>query len=141
MPDPTDDLFVTRSLTIPSGELRWRFSGSGGPGGQHANTSNTKVMLTWNVEASGATTEPQKARLIEQLGPIVRIFAADERSQTRNRDLALERLRDRVRAALAVRSPRRPTAPTKSSVNRRLDEKRQRSDRKAERHVGRDLED
>ena len=87
MVDATADLVVSRSLTIPSGELRWRFSGSGGPGGQHANTSNTKVTLTWNIEASAATSEWQRQRLVAELGPVVRVAVTDERSQTRNRDM------------------------------------------------------
>lgn len=135
MVDPSADLVVTRRLTIPASELTWRFSGSGGPGGQHANTSNTKVMLTWKLAISEALDDNQRARLSEALGPVVRIVAVEERSQTRNRELALERLRDRVRAALAVQAPRRATAPTKSSVAWRLEEKRLRSERKAERRV------
>jgi ribosome-associated protein len=139
--DPGDDLVVTRSLTIPAAELRWRFSASGGPGGQHANTSNTKVTLTWNVEGSEALTAFQRARLVDELGPVVRIVVTDERSQARNRDLALERLRDRVRPALSIRVPRRPTSPTRASVNRRLSDKRQRSVRKTERRVGQEPDD
>jgi len=138
MVDPSGDLIVTRSLTIPADELGWRFSGSGGPGGQHANTSNTKVMLTWNLERSEALTDYQRRRLLSELGPVVRIVAVDERSQTRNRDIALERLADRVRAALVVRARRRPTAPTKSSVDRRLAAKRRRSELKSERRADQD---
>ena len=140
MVDVSGDLVVTRWLTIPAGELRWRFSGSGGPGGQHANTSNTKVILTWNIETSETLTDFQRTRLVSELGPVIRIVAVDERSQTRNRDIALERLRDRVRAALATRARRRPTAPTKSSVARRLAAKRQRSERKTERRGDQDTE-
>jgi len=141
MVDVSGDLVVTRRLTIPENELQWRFSGSGGPGGQHANTSNTKVMLTWNVEESAVLTDRQRARLVKELGPVVRIVATDERSQTRNRDLALERLRERVRAALVVPRQRRPTVPIKSSINRRLADKRLRSERKMARHVGPDSEE
>ncbi len=141
MVDASGDLVVTRLLTIPAGELRWRFSGSGGPGGQHANTSNTKVMLTWNIETSETLTDYQRTRLVSALGPVIRIVAVEERSQTRNRDVALERLRDRLRAALAVRARRRPTAPTRSSVDRRLAAKRQRSERKTERRADPDTED
>jgi ribosome-associated protein len=141
MVDPSTDLVVTRSLTIPAGELRWRFSASGGPGGQHANTSNTKVMLTWNVEQSGALSDAQRLRLVNELGPVVRVVVTDERSQVRNRDLALERLRERVRGALAVRVRRRATKPTKSSVDRRLSAKRLRSERKIERRSSHDPED
>ena len=141
MVDVSGDLVVTRLLTIPAGELRWRFSGSGGPGGQHANTSNTKVTLTWNIETSEALTDYQRTRLVSELGPVIRIVAVEERSQTRNRDIALERLRERLRAALAVRAHRRPTAPTRSSVDRRLAAKRQRSERKTERRADPDTED
>jgi ribosome-associated protein len=141
MVDASGDLIVTRRLTIPAGELRWRFSGSGGPGGQHANTSNTKVMLTWNIETSEALTDFQRTRLVSELGPVLRVVAVDERSQTRNRDLALERLRDRIRAALAIRARRWPTVPTKSSIDRRLETKRQRSERKIERRAGQDTDD
>ncbi|MGO9965127.1 MAG: alternative ribosome rescue aminoacyl-tRNA hydrolase ArfB [Acidimicrobiales bacterium] len=141
MADVSGDLVVTRLLTIPSGELRWRFSGSGGPGGQHANTSNTKVMLIWNIEKSEALTDYQRHRLIGELGPVVRIVAMDERSQTRNRDIALERLRERVRAALAVRARRHPTTPTRSSVDRRLAAKRLRSELKSERRAEQGTED
>jgi ribosome-associated protein len=137
----TGDLVVSRRLTIPASELQWRFSGSGGPGGQHANTSNTKVMLTWNIEGSGALTGLQRERLVAALGPEVRIVAVDERSQTRNRDLALERLAERIRAALVVRKPRRPTRPTKSSVNRRLSDKRLHSERKTGRRTAPEPED
>lgn len=136
MVEVSGDLVVSRRISIPASELRWRFSGSGGPGGQHANTSNTKVMLTWNIEESGALTDFQRSRLIAELGPVVRIVAVDERSQTRNRDLALERLRERVREALVVRAQRRPTAPTRSSINRRLADKRLRSERKTARRSG-----
>ncbi len=135
------DLVVTRRLTIPAGELQWRFSGSGGPGGQHANTSNTKVMLTWNVEESAALNEFQRARLVTELGPVVRIVAVDERSQTRNRDLALERLQERIKAALVVPTRRRPTAPTRASVKRRLSDKRLRSERKTARRAGPEAEE
>jgi ribosome-associated protein len=138
MADLGDDLVVTRSLTIPASELQWRFTGSGGPGGQHANTSNTKVTLSWNLEESAAPSESQRARLVAKLGPVVRVVAVDERSQTRNRDLALQRLRDRVRDGLAVRPQRRPTAPTRSSVARRLADKRLQSERKSARRTGAD---
>src|ERR1035441_6279178 len=121
MVDVSGDLVVTRWLTIPAGELRWRFSGSGGPGGQHANTSNTKVMLTWNIETSETLTDFQRTRLVSELGPVIRIVAVDERSQTRNRDIALERLRDRGRAALAIRARRRLPAVYLAHVGLRFE--------------------
>ncbi|MGD0440011.1 MAG: alternative ribosome rescue aminoacyl-tRNA hydrolase ArfB [Acidimicrobiales bacterium] len=141
MVDVSGDLVVTRLLTIPAGELRWRFSGSGGPGGQHANTSNTKVTLIWNLEESAVLTDYQRRRLVSELGPVVRIVATDERSQTRNRDIALDRLRERVRAGLAVRTRRRATTPTRSSVDRRLAAKRLRSELKSERRADQAPED
>ena len=135
MVDPSADLVVTRRLTIPASELTWRFSGSGGPGGQHANTSNTKVMLTWKLAISEALDDNQRARLSEALGPVVRIVAVEERSQTRNRELALERLRDRCepRSRSKPRDERRRRPSHRS--RRRLEEKRLRSERKAERRV------
>lgn len=133
MADPTADLVVTRSLTIPAAELRWRFAASGGPGGQHANTSNTKVNLSWDIESSAALTDAQRARLLERIGPVARVSVTSQRSQSRNRDLALERLTERLRSALAIRRQRRPTSPTRSSVVRRLETKRIKSTRKSER--------
>ncbi|MFN2624193.1 MAG: peptide chain release factor-like protein, partial [Chthoniobacterales bacterium] len=88
-----------------AGELEWRFTGSGGPGGQHANTANTRVELVFNVGKSGALGPRQRARLLERIGPVVRVVASDRRSQSQNRQLALERLRRRRK--------RRP--PSKSS--------------------------
>jgi ribosome-associated protein len=124
----SDDLHVTRSCTIPAGELEWRYTASGGPGGQHANTSNTRVDLRFDVANSPSLGPRQRARLLERLGPVVRVTAADERSQARNRQLALERLRTRLAEALRVERERRPTAPTKGSKVRRVEAKRRRSD-------------
>ena len=130
------DLVVTPSLRIPTSELEWRFTGSGGPGGQHANTSNTRVELVWDITASSAPGPRQRALLLERLGPVVRVVASDERSQSRNRDLATERLRDRVAAALHVEAPRRPTRPTRGSQERRLEAKRRHAARKRQRRSG-----
>jgi ribosome-associated protein len=130
------DLVVTPSLRIPLDELEWRFTGSGGPGGQHANTSNTRVELVWDLAASSAPGPRQRALLLERLGPSVRVVASDERSQARNRELALERLRTRVAAALRIDPPRRPTRPTYGSQQRRLQAKRRHSDRKRDRRAG-----
>jgi len=137
-PDPERELTVTPSLRIPVDELEWRFTGSGGPGGQHANTSNTRVELVWDVANSAAPGPRQRAILLERLGPTVRVVASDERSQARNRDLALERLRRRVAAALHIDPPRRPTRPTRSSEQRRLDTKRRHAERKRQRRAGPD---
>ena len=123
-----DELRVTRSCSIPLAELTWRFTGSGGPGGQHANTSNTRVEVRFDVAGSPSLGPRQRARLLERLGPVVRVVASDERSQSRNRALALERLRARLADALRVERERRPTAPTTSSRQRRVDAKRRRSD-------------
>jgi len=125
-----DDLVVSRSLTIPAGELRWRFSRSGGPGGQHANTADTRAEVRFDVAGSPSLGPRQRARLLERFGPEVRVVADDERSQARNRALASERLAARLAAGLRVETPRRPTRPTKASKVRRLDAKRRQSERK-----------
>jgi ribosome-associated protein len=131
----TDDglLRVTRSCVIPLDELEWRFTASGGPGGQHANTSNTKVEVRFSVESSPALGPRQRARLLERLGPVVRVTASDERSQARNRALALERLRSRLAEGLRVDPVRRPTAPPKAATRRRVESKRRRGDVKRSR--------
>ena len=129
-------LRVSRSCQIPLEELQWRFSSSGGPGGQHANTSNTRVEVRFDVVASSTLGPRQRARLLERLGPEVRVVASDERSQLRNRELALERLRSRLAEALRVETPRRATKPTKAAKERRLQEKRQRSETKRRRQGG-----
>jgi ribosome-associated protein len=128
-----DVLRVSRSCTIPLSELRWRFSRSGGPGGQHANTSDTRAEVIFDVSASTALGPRQRARLLEKLGPEVRAVAADERSQARNRELALQRLAARIAGALHIETPRRATRPTRSSVERRLAEKKRQSARKRDR--------
>jgi ribosome-associated protein len=126
-------LRVTRSCAIALDELEWRFSGSGGPGGQHANTANTRVEVRFDIASSPSLGPRQRARLIEKLGPSVRVVASDRRSQAQNRALALERLRDRLAAALHVEPPRVATRPTKASKVRRQDDKRQQSERKRRR--------
>ena len=128
-----ETLRVTRTCTIPLDELEWRFTGSGGPGGQHANTSNTRAEVRFNIADPPSLGPRQRARLLERLGPIVRVAASDERSQARNRALALERLRSRLAEALRVQRERRPTAPTTASQQRRLESKRRRSQVKRQR--------
>lgn len=123
-------LRVTPSCSIRLDELEWRFSASGGPGGQHVNTANTRVELRFDIEGSPSLGPRQRARLVEKLGAEVRVVASDERSQARNRDLALERLRARLAAGLHVDRPRHATKPTRSSQLARLDSKRRRSDLK-----------
>jgi ribosome-associated protein len=132
---------VTGTCAIPLDELEWRFSGPGGPGGQHANTANTRVELTFDVAGSPSLGPRQRARLLERLGPVVRVVATDTRSQSRNRELALERLRERLAAALRTPRPRRPTAPSAAAHRRRVDAKRRRGDVKRQRRARPELED
>jgi ribosome-associated protein len=134
-------LRVTSHLTIPLEELSWRFSGSGGPGGQHANTANTRVELIFDVATSPSLGPRQRARLLERFGPTVRVVASDERSQTRNRELALARLAGRLAGALKIQRPRRPTRPTLGAKERRLGEKRRQGQRKRDRAAGRGATD
>lgn len=124
---------VSSTCVIRMDELEWRFSASGGPGGQHVNTANTRAEVRFDIASSPSLGPRQRARLIERLGPEVRVVASDERSQLRNRELALERLRTRLADALRVEKPRRPTKPSKGAKERRLDEKRQRSETKRRR--------
>ena len=126
-------LRVTRHLAIPLDELEWRFSPSGGPGGQHANRSSTRAEVVFDVSASPTLGPRQRARLLARLGPSVRAAASDERSQSRNRQLALERLARRLADALRVEPERVPTAPSAAARQRRLADKRRRSDRKRQR--------
>jgi ribosome-associated protein len=122
-----------RRLVVPSAELEWRFSSSGGPGGQHANTANTRVELVFDIANSGALSARQRALLLERLGSSLRVVVSDERSQSRNRQIALERLAARLDEGLRVERPRRPTVPTPGSRERRLRAKQLRSTRKRER--------
>ena len=126
-------LRVTSGLRIPESELRWRFSRSGGPGGQHANTADTRAEVRFDIAGSPSLGPRQRARLLERFGPEVRVVASDERSQARNRALAQRRLVERLAAWLRVDPDRRATRPTTASVQRRLDAKRRQSARKADR--------
>ncbi len=123
-------LRVTRTVAIPLDELQWRFSPSGGPGGQHANRAHTRAEVRFDVAGSPSLGPRQRARLLERLGPTVRVVADDERSQARNRELALERLRAKLADGLRVERIRRPTRPSASARRARLDAKRRRSDAK-----------
>ena len=125
--DP-DVLRVSPSCIIPLEELEWRFSASGGPGGQHANTSNTRAEVRFDVAGSPSLGPRQRARLLERLGPEVRVVASDERSQARNRQLALERLAARLAEGLRIQTPRRPTRPTRASQRERVETKRRRGE-------------
>jgi ribosome-associated protein len=125
-----DPMPVRGETAIPLREITVRATRSSGPGGQHANTTATRVEATFDVAASESLTDEQKRRIIARAGPRVTAVAQDERSQSRNRELALQRLAQRLSSALAVRRPRRATRPTKGSVERRLTSKRARSERK-----------
>jgi len=118
---------VTRSVVLPLSEIELRFSRSSGPGGQHANTSETRVEAILDVEASSALTEGQKRRVLAKAGPTLRAIAQDERSQLRNRELAIERLVEQLRQALKVERRRVATKPTAGSRERRLESKKRRS--------------
>jgi ribosome-associated protein len=118
---------VTRSVTLERDEIELRVSRSSGPGGQHANTAETRVEAVFAVEASSSLTERQKRRVVAKAGPVLRAVAQDERSQARNRELAVERLVTKLANALRVERRRRATRPTAASRERRLDAKRRRS--------------
>ena len=126
-------LRVNRSLSVPMDELDFRYTASGGPGGQHANTSHTRVELRFDVAGSPSLGPRQRERLLDRLGATVRVVAADERSQARNRARALERLRDRLAEGLHQDPPRRATRPTRGSKERRLSAKKRRSETKRQR--------
>jgi ribosome-associated protein len=123
-----ESIQVTRTVAIPVSEIELRFSRSSGPGGQHAQKTETRVEATFDVEASAALSDIQKARVRRRAGPVLRAVAQDERSQTRNRELAVERLVGSLREALKVERRRRPTKPTAASRERRLEQKRRRSE-------------
>jgi ribosome-associated protein len=125
-----DSIRVTRSVVLPVGELELRFSRSSGPGGQHANTAETRVEAILDVESSSALTDAQKRRVLAKAGPTLRAIAQDERSQWRNRELAIERLVEQLRNALKVERKRVATKPSAASRERRLEQKRRRSDTK-----------
>jgi ribosome-associated protein len=130
----TDDVLrVSRSLSVPVSELTWRFTASGGPGGQHANRSNTRVELVFDIAGSPSLGPRQRSRLLERYGPALRVVASGERSQARNRAAALERLRDRLADGLRVERTRTATAPSRASKERRLEAKRHRSRLKQQR--------
>ena len=133
------DLEVTAALTIPASELSWRFSRSSGPGGQHVNTSDSRVELSWSVVNSKVLTDEQRERLLARLrgrlaAGAITVTASEQRSQLRNRETALTKLAELVSAGLAPDGPRRrPTKPTRGSNRRRLAAKGQRSTTKQQR--------
>jgi ribosome-associated protein len=123
-----ESIRVTRSVVLPLAEVELQVSRSSGPGGQHAQKSETRVVAVFDVEASGALTDAQKKRVVTKAGPVLRAVAQDERSQARNRELALERLMASLREALRVERRRKPTTPTAASRERRLEGKRRRGE-------------
>jgi ribosome-associated protein len=126
----SESIRVTRSVAVPRAEIELRTSRSSGPGGQHAQKSETRVEAVFDVEASSALSESQKKRVLARSGPVLRAVAQDERSQSRNKELATERLVALLRDALRVERKRLPTKPTAASRERRLDEKRRRGETK-----------
>ena len=124
---PGESIRVTRTVVLPLSDVEFRTSRSSGPGGQHAQKTETRVEAVLDVERATALTDAQKRRVVARAGPVLRAVAQDERSQSQNRELARERLVAQLREALRVPRKRRPTKPTKAAVERRLDEKRRRS--------------
>jgi ribosome-associated protein len=124
----SESIRVTRSVAVPRTEIELRTSRSSGPGGQHAQKSETRVEAVFDVEASTALTPTQKRRVVAKAGPVLRAVAQDERSQLRNRELATERLVESLRRALHVERRRVATKPTAESRERRLEQKRRRSE-------------
>jgi ribosome-associated protein len=126
--DRGETLHVRRGLDLPLSEVTWRATTSGGPGGQHANRTLSRVEVEFDVGASSVLGPRQRQRLLDRVGPVVRASAGESRSQARNRQLALERLATRIDAALRVETPRRATRPTKGSQLRRVESKRRRGE-------------
>jgi ribosome-associated protein len=127
---PRESIQVTSRLTIPLEEVQLRYSRSSGPGGQHAQKTETRVEAVFDVARSATLSDAQKRRLTARVGPVVRAVAQDERSQSRNRELALERLGAAIRAGVRVPRKRRPTKPSAAAQERRLEEKKRRGQTK-----------
>jgi ribosome-associated protein len=125
-----DSIRVTRSVLLPVAEIALEYSRSSGPGGQHAQKSETRVVAVFDVESSSALSDAQKKRVVAKAGPVLRAVAQDERSRTRNVDLAVERLVSQLREALRVERKRVATKPTKAARERRLQQKKRRSETK-----------
>jgi ribosome-associated protein len=125
-----DELRIDERLAIPLAEVELRASRSSGPGGQHANVTASRVEAVFDVRASAALDEVQRERLLERAGPVVTAVAQESRGQARNRELALQRLAEKIAAGLAVRRRRRPTRPSRAARQRRLESKRRVGERK-----------
>jgi ribosome-associated protein len=128
--DDSESIRVTRTVALPRGEILLRTSRSSGPGGQHAQKSETRVEAVFDVEASSALSDAQKKRVVAKAGPVLRAVAQDERSQLRNKELATDRLVEALREALRVPRHRVPTKPSKAAKERRLESKKRRGDTK-----------
>jgi ribosome-associated protein len=128
-----DPMKIGRGVAIPLSEIELRASRSSGPGGQHANVTASRIEAIFDASASRSLDEEQRRRITARCGPVVRAVAQDTRSQARNRELALERLRSRLASALAVQRPRRATRPSAASRRRRVDSKRRRGELKRQR--------
>jgi ribosome-associated protein len=128
-----DELRINERLSIPLAEIELRASRSSGPGGQHANVTASRVEAVFDVAASRALDDEQRARLLERAGPLVTAVAQDARGQSRNRELALKRLSQKIAAGLRVPRRRRPTRPTGAARRRRLEQKRRTGERKRQR--------
>jgi ribosome-associated protein len=133
-----ETLHVHRGLDLPLSEISWRATTSGGPGGQHANRTLSRVEVQFDVGASPTLGPRQRARLLQRLGPVVRASASESRSQARNRELALTRLATKLDAGLRVQPVRTPTRPTRSSQTRRVEGKRRRAETKRQRRPPRE---
>ena len=123
----SESIRVTRSVVLPRSEIELRTSRSSGPGGQHAQKSETRVEAVFDVEASSALSDAQKRRVVAKAGPVLRAIAQDERSQLRNKELAIDRVVESLREALRVPRRRVPTKPSAASRERRLEQKKRRS--------------
>lgn len=128
VPDDDTVLRVRRDCVIPVSELTWRFGPSSGPGGQHANRASTRAEVIFDIAGSPSVTTEQRAKLVDRFGDRLVVAADDHRSQSRNRSLALERLRSRLGEALAEAKPRRRTKPSRGARRRRVDAKRRRGE-------------
>ena len=133
-----DGIRVAEDTVIPLEEIQFRASRSSGPGGQHANVTASRIEAVFEVEDSEALSAEQRDLLVSRIGPRVTAVAQDARSQARNRELALERLREKLAAGLRRPKPRRPTRPSRAARERRLEQKRRTSERKAQRRPPRD---
>lgn len=125
-----EELRINERLSLPLHEIELRTSRSSGPGGQHANVTASRVEAVFDVAGSGALDDAQRARLLERLGPVITAVAQDARGQSRNRELALQRLAGKIAAGLRVQRKRRPTRPTRASRQRRLEQKKRTGERK-----------